>query len=65
MLPSRTWAHRCKRSSTANVSADDAKVVDGEGDEENASVCDGGDSIILQVKMEIPELIVRDTPLEH
>ena len=31
-----------------------------EVDEENESVCDGGDSTILQVKVEIPELILGD-----
>ena len=41
------------------------KEVDEKGDEESASVCDTGGSIGLQVKMEIPEPIPGEMPLEQ
>ena len=41
------------------------KEVDEEGDEESALVCDGGGSIGLQVKIEIPEPIPWEMSLEQ
>ena len=34
-------------------------------DEESASMCDGGDPIVLQVNVEIPEPITRDMSAEQ
>ena len=39
--------------------------VDEEGDEESASICDGGGSMGLQVKMEIPNFLAGDMSLEQ
>ena len=39
--------------------------ADGEGDEESASMCDGGGSVMLQRKGETPELIAKDMSPEQ
>ena len=54
-----TGARRCGRSSAATFLLTLAKV-DEKDDEKSTSVCDGGGSMVLQVKAEIPKPIAGD-----
>ena len=67
IMSSRTWSRRVHAGVEGAAPQSILRTIeylDGKGDEENTSICDGGGSMILQTNVEVPEPIARDMSLD-